>query len=180
MKLGSIRLLFMSAAALLVIGGPAIAQEMTAGLTPARMPSGYVAAMGQDYTPQVQGRGVDAVQNAVNRNAYVPDGPVDTWNPAALWERGGDCEDFAVAKIRELQAQGFKDLFFLVVKGKRTGQSHAVALVEAGGVWYVLDNQHTNKWPLRKFLDVWELQYVIDVDGKAAFQHPLLRVAHAD
>lgn len=171
--------LFAIAAGILVLGGPAIASEMIAGLKRIETPAQFVPAMAQDYTPHVRGRGIDAVQTAVNRNRYVEDGPADTWNPAAIWEKGGDCDDFALAKIRELQAQGFDGLFFAVMKGNRTGQHHAVALVEDGDEWFVLDNQHTNKWPLRRFLEVWSLEYVIDVDGRATYTIPD-QVAHAD
>jgi predicted transglutaminase-like cysteine proteinase len=80
---------------------------------------------------------VNATVNS--RIAFVHDaeqyGLADKWvvNPAK-----GDCEDFALTKIAELQAQGIPARLAICRDEK---PSHAVALVLDGGTTWVLDNR---------------------------------------
>lgn len=122
----------------------------------------YDQVMAQPYAPQVRGQGVEAVQLAVNANPYVADGAAMEWSPATLWTEGGDCEDYALAKILELKAQGNADSFFMVVTSKSGDLNHAVALVETPEGIDVLDNEQPRPVPLGTLLKEWRPIYVID------------------
>ena len=56
--------------------------------------------------------------------------------------RGGDCEDFAIAKYFTLLNLGVpeEDLGLLMVRDERSGKGHAVLLARYEGSDYVLDN----------------------------------------
>lgn len=89
-------------------------------------------------------RAAEAVNRAVNRrHAAISDrrrfGREDHW--AELGPRGGDCEDFALTKMRELLRAGVgsRDLRVATVLD-RDRQPHAVLVVTVGGAELVLDN----------------------------------------
>lgn len=87
---------------------------------------------------------VETVNRAVNRrHPAISDrrrfGREDHW--AELGPRGGDCEDFALTKMRELLRAGVasRDLRVATVLD-HDRQPHAVLVVTAGGTDLVLDN----------------------------------------
>lgn len=90
---------------------------------------------------------IAAVNDYVNRVRYREDrvnwGLRDYWAaPREFFARGGDCEDFAIAKYLSLKALGFpvEDLRILILWDSRRGLAHAVLAVEQDGRRLVLDN----------------------------------------
>ena len=88
------------------------------------------------------------VHEAVNREPYREDadqfGLEDKWqSPMAFALRGGDCEDFAIAKYFVLRLLGMpaSDLRIAVLTGLGGGEIHAVLLARVHGEWQVLDNR---------------------------------------
>ncbi len=70
-----------------------------------------------------------------------------------LWkeidEEGGDCEDFAIAKMQRLKAMGLPIeqmrlgvCFVEPSAGEKKDRYHAILLVDLEGTTYVLDNRH--------------------------------------
>jgi len=92
---------------------------------------------------------LEAINTFFNRFAYVNDsnnwGVKDYWNtPYELMARGGDCEDYAIAKYVSLKRLGMpeSDMRIMVVKDLAlNGLTHAVLEVKIEGVAYILDNQ---------------------------------------
>ncbi len=90
---------------------------------------------------------LDAVNQWANAKPYVEDWV--NWHVADYWEtpgefiaRGGDCEDFAIAKYFSLIRLGFapQDLRIVVVSDTRTGGFHAVLAARLDGTVLLLDN----------------------------------------
>lgn len=68
----------------------------------------------------------------------------DYWAvPAQLFERGGDCEDYAIAKYLSLRALGVaaERMRVVAVYDRKEREDHAVLLVSAGDETLVLDNK---------------------------------------
>lgn len=84
----------------------------------------------------------------INAATYVGEGG-DTWaTPVELMRRGGDCEDFAIAKYFLLIELGvaMSDLRLVAQRGP----DHMVLLVHArGDQWLVLDNLARDPQPYR-------------------------------
>lgn len=94
------------------------------------------------------------VNQRINATPFVTDrtnwSASDYWaSPREFAERGGDCEDFAVAKYFELRALGFSaDALRVVVVVDDVRQvRHAVLMVELAGEVMVLDNLYDNVMP---------------------------------
>ncbi len=90
---------------------------------------------------------LEAVNAAINRVKYRSDmagyGAVDYWaTPGEFFARGGDCEDYAIAKYLALRKLGWRaeNLRLAVVLDRRTRQPHAVLIARLDGAAYVLDN----------------------------------------
>lgn len=89
-----------------------------------------------------------AVNAYLNRIAYIEDrqnyGVTDYWaTPREFLVRGGDCEDFAIAKYASLRALGFSasQLRILVLQDETLKTPHAVLVVYVDGKVHMLDNQ---------------------------------------
>ncbi len=68
----------------------------------------------------------------------------DYWaTPLELMENGGDCEDFAIAKMLALQHLGVpsRSMRVVVVQDTAAGQAHAVLAVTRGEETVILDNK---------------------------------------
>jgi predicted transglutaminase-like cysteine proteinase len=68
----------------------------------------------------------------------------DFWAvPAQLFERGGDCEDYVIAKYVTLRALGYpaERLRVVVVYDRKRREDHAVLLVSGANETLVLDNK---------------------------------------
>lgn len=91
---------------------------------------------------------VRKVNTFVNETRYIQDkknwGRSDYWaTPVEFLERGGDCEDFAIAKYTALRALGVPEsrLRLAVVHDTLKDMPHAVLIVYGNGGAYILDNQ---------------------------------------
>lgn len=109
---------------------------------PAAWAGAFDRLRGTDAVAQIRG-----VNDAVNRVAYVEDGrnwgQPDRWSaPAEFFARGGDCEDFAIAKYAALRRLGFaaETLRIVVVQDERRDLAHAVLAVYQGDDILILDN----------------------------------------
>lgn len=91
---------------------------------------------------------LDAVNRWVNARPHVEDnanwGVPDYWEtPGEFLARGGDCEDFAIAKYFSLVRLGFplRDLRILIVSDSRSDSFHALLAVHQGDAVRILDDQ---------------------------------------
>ena len=91
---------------------------------------------------------LDAVNRFFNKAAYVSDrrnyGIGDYWaTPRQLLTRGGDCEDYAIAKYLALRELGVAtdDMRIVVLKDQENNVQHAILTVEDGDRILALDNQ---------------------------------------
>jgi predicted transglutaminase-like cysteine proteinase len=70
-------------------------------------------------------------------------GRIDVWtSPLVTLTRGGDCEDYAIAKFVALRRAGVAsdDLRIVIMRDVR-GEDHAVAAARLDGRWLTLDNR---------------------------------------
>ena len=113
----------------------------------------------QDLIERLRGaeatRQLTEVNRAVNRVRYRDDqdnwGRPDYWAaPGEFLGRGGDCEDFAIAKYLALRALGYgpDDLRLLILFDARRARAHAVLGVVLDGRVLVLDNLRGEILPL--------------------------------
>lgn len=89
-----------------------------------------------------------SVNNLMNQKRYVTDkanyGKNDYWaTPVEFFQRGGDCEDFAIAKYTALRALGVPDnrLRIAIVQDLQKNIPHAVLIVYTDQGPLLLDNQ---------------------------------------
>src|SRR6476661_5863112 len=71
-------------------------------------------------------------------------GRLDVWtSPLATLARGGDCEDYAIAKFVALRRAGIApdDLRIVIMRDTVRGEDHAVAAARLDGRWLMLDNR---------------------------------------
>jgi len=90
----------------------------------------------------------DAVNRFFNKATYVSDrrnyGAGDYWaTPQQLLTRGGDCEDYAIAKYLALRELGVAPglMRIVVLKDQENNVQHAILTVEDGDRILALDNQ---------------------------------------
>ena len=106
----------------------------------------------QDDVSRYQGRSIKemarGVNNLVNQNRYILDknnwGKSDYWaTPVEFLERGGDCEDFAIAKYAALRSLGVPEerMRVAIVQDTQKNIPHAVLVVYTNDGAYLLDNQ---------------------------------------
>ena len=111
-------------------------------------------------------------------------GQLDVWTPPlATLARGGDCEDYAIAKFVALRRAGIApdDLRIVIMRDTVRGEDHAVAAARLDGHWLTLDNRRmamVEDSDLRNYRPT----FVIDQDGvKRYVDAPLLAAAsHRD
>lgn len=99
----------------------------------------------QGKSQREQIEGVNAFMNDIT---YIEDSDnyskTDYWaTPLEFLSRGGDCEDFAIAKYASLRALGFStdQLRVAIVTDKIKNIPHAILIVYADDGTFVLDNQ---------------------------------------
>jgi predicted transglutaminase-like cysteine proteinase len=92
---------------------------------------------------------VAAVNDMMNKITYIEDknnyGTSDKWaTPLEFLARGGDCEDFAIAKFAFLRALGFSTdaMRIVIVQDKVKRIAHAILVVQTDEGRFVLDNQN--------------------------------------
>ncbi len=90
----------------------------------------------------------------VNRTAYISDadnwGVADYWaSPREFFAKGGDCEDYAIAKYLSLRALGFSsaNLRIAVLWDACAQESHAVLVYTKDNLSLVLDNRNDQLLP---------------------------------
>ena len=93
----------------------------------------------------------DKINDLVNESNYILDnknwGKSDYWaTPVEFLRRGGDCEDFAIAKYTALRALGVSEdrLRVMIVHDTVKNIPHAILVVYTDQGPYALDNQSTN------------------------------------
>jgi predicted transglutaminase-like cysteine proteinase len=107
----------------------------------------------QEKIRQLQGKPVseqiEAVNAFINKVPYVEDiqnyGVTDYWaTPIEFLTRGGDCEDFAIAKYASLRALGLsqQQLRIAIVQDEIRNIPHAILIVYSPSGNFVLDNQN--------------------------------------
>jgi len=91
----------------------------------------------------------DRVNGYINGQKYIIDnrnwGQSDYWaTPLEFFQRGGDCEDFAIAKYASLRALGVPEerLRIAIVHDLQKDIPHAVLVVYADSGALILDNQN--------------------------------------
>ncbi|MCE9507509.1 MAG: transglutaminase-like cysteine peptidase [Alphaproteobacteria bacterium] len=91
---------------------------------------------------------IEGVNAFFNRIDYIEDirnyGKTDYWaTPVEFLTRGGDCEDFAIAKYAALRALGFspQQLRVAIVMDEIRNIPHAILVVYSDAGDFVLDNQ---------------------------------------
>lgn len=92
---------------------------------------------------QPQWNQLNRVNSFINDFAYQSD-VHDTWStPLEFFDRRGDCEDYAIAKMVSLERLGFEPsrMRLLVVNDTLSRQTHAVLAVDMPDATYILDNQ---------------------------------------
>ena len=92
---------------------------------------------------------VERVNTFVNQTDYIVDsrnwGKSDYWStPVEFFQRGGDCEDFAIAKYASLRALGFPEnrMRVAIVHDIQKDIPHAVLIVYTDTGAKILDNQN--------------------------------------
>lgn len=126
---------------------------------------------------------LDAVNQWANAKPYVEDWV--NWQVGDYWEtpgefiaRGGDCEDFAIAKYFSLVRLGFpvRDLRIVVVSDIRTHGFHAALAVRLDGTVWLLDNLLPTAVPMES-----QPQYVpvYSLNGEGWWMHssPTIQLA---
>jgi predicted transglutaminase-like cysteine proteinase len=97
---------------------------------------------------------ITRANKVLNRQPYVLAGT--NWHDPTHWEtpfeflaKGGQCEDYAIAKFMALAASGVSgnDMRIAVVRDKISGLDHAITIVLLDGEALVLDNQTTDVEP---------------------------------
>ncbi len=91
---------------------------------------------------------VEKVNAMMNRVPYINDsknwGKSDYWaTPVEFMNKGGDCEDFAIAKYSSLRALGVPEdrMRIAIVKDMQKGIPHAILVVYTDSGPMILDNQ---------------------------------------
>ena len=91
------------------------------------------------------------VNSLMNAKRYVEDssnyGKTDYWaTPIEFYKKGGDCEDFAIAKYTALRALGVPDdrMRLAIVQDQQKNIPHAILIVYTDQGAMILDNQIKN------------------------------------
>jgi predicted transglutaminase-like cysteine proteinase len=122
---------------------------------------------------------VERVNDIFNRVPYVP--AEVNWHDVAYWEtpyeflmRGGQCQDYAIAKYRALLESGVseKELRFVVVHDNEVHLDHAITVVEVDGVSLALDNQMPMVVPAQSLQQRYRPYYALNDQGWWSYMAP--------
>lgn len=98
---------------------------------------------------------IEAVNSLVNRYPYTPSAA--NWSQPNYWEtpfefleKSGQCQDYAITKFMLLRAAGVPNelLRVVVLRDRRLGLDHAVAVAYVNGEALMLDNQIADVVPV--------------------------------
>ncbi|MGH6988474.1 MAG: transglutaminase-like cysteine peptidase [Stellaceae bacterium] len=118
------------------------------------------------------GARVALVNQFFNRRPYVP--AAANWGRPGYWEtpyeflaRGGQCQDFAIAKFLALLQSGVpeRDLRFVVVRDAVSGLDHAITVVDLPSGPVALDNQMPDATPLADLASRYQPYYALNDRG---------------
>jgi predicted transglutaminase-like cysteine proteinase len=127
---------------------------------------------------------VFAADAELNRVPYVS--AVANWGNPAYWEtpyeflsRGGQCQDYAIAKYLALAESGFPrgDLRFVVVRDMLQGLDHAITIADLDGDSLVLDNQSSQIVSESMARARYTPYYAIDTQGLHVYASAMRLVA---
>lgn len=118
---------------------------------------------------------VAAVNDYINKTTYIEDSQnynkSDYWaTPIEFFARGGDCEDFAIAKYASLRALGFSadKMRIAIVQDKIKNIPHAILIVYTDEGTFVLDNQDKRT---RSASDVNRYKPIFSINSKSWWLH---------
>jgi predicted transglutaminase-like cysteine proteinase len=121
-----------------------------------------------------------AVNREINRVRYRED--VDVWGeydywaaPGEFFARGGDCEDYAIAKYYSLRELGFSTakMRVVVLQDVRRARPHAVLVVDLAGQQFMLDNLSNAVVPWETALQ-YKPYYAVNEEAFWVFRKDLL------
>ena len=119
---------------------------------------------------------LSTVNGAVNRLPYIEDranyGVDDYWAaPDEFFARGGDCEDFAIAKYVLLRRAGVaaEAMRVVIVHDLALSAAHAILAVTLAGKTYILDNQDADVRPASAV--AWRYQPVYSINETGWWLH---------
>jgi predicted transglutaminase-like cysteine proteinase len=135
-----------------VLAGFAAEQHRMAGACAPGEREGCAPGEWQQLLDELRGLDIHAklerVNAAINRHPYIPS--LRNWGESNRWEtpfeffrRGGQCQDYAIAKYLLLRAAGVAagQLRLVVLRDMRLGLDHAVTAAYVDGTVLLLDNQ---------------------------------------
>jgi predicted transglutaminase-like cysteine proteinase len=118
---------------------------------------------------------IEAVNHYMNQIHFISDiknyGVQDYWaTPMEFLARGGDCEDYAIAKYVSLRALGFTkaELRLVIVNDKVMHAPHAMLAVYMNGQAKILDNQNPN---IENSAEITRYQPVYSISQIAWWRH---------
>lgn len=126
---------------------------------------------------------VEAANAAINRHPYVPSWV--NWHESNHWEtpfeflrKGGQCQDYAIAKYLLLRAAGVPEdrLRVVVVRDTKLGLDHAVTVAYVDGEALILDNLRQAVVPASSIRD-YQPYYSINEEGWWLHRGPNSRYA---
>ena len=127
---------------------------------------------------------VERVNDIFNRVPYVP--AEVNWHDVAYWEtpyeflaRGGQCQDYAIAKYLALLESGIaeKDLRFVVVHDNQVELDHAITVVDVDGVSLALDNQMATVVPAQSLQQRYSPYYALNDFGWWSYASYVAQIA---
>jgi len=116
-----------------------------------------------------------AVNDLMNNQRYISDNR--NWNKSDYWatpveffQRGGDCEDYAIAKYAALKALGIphNNMRIAIVDDLQKGIKHAILIVYTNDGAYVLDNQDKR---VRNIKDVKRYKPIFSINRNSWWLH---------
>lgn len=160
---------------------PACAPGVAAPCAPAEWRALVASLDGLDLRAKL-----DRVNAAINRHPYIPS--LVNWHESNHWEtpfeflrKGGQCQDYAIAKYLLLRASGVPaaSLRLVVLRDTHLGLDHAVTVAFVDGQALVLDNQQKTVMPVSS-LDYYRPYYSINEQGWWLHRGGNARYAAAD
>lgn len=161
------------AAALLLAGcnGTTTREAFLAGFEPSgQRIHGYDRAAAVPYRPRLASADLAHVNSAVNAVPYRHDPQREWIPPRDFWQRGGDCEDYALTKAAELKAAGRRGLWLAVLTDGPKGEAHAVLAADDGGEIVALDNQQPRPVSWQHIAAQYAPAYIIDIEGGGVYR----------
>lgn len=122
---------------------------------------------------------VERVNDVFNRVPYVP--AEVNWHDITYWEtpyefiaRGGQCQDYAIAKYMALLESGVAEsnLRFVVVHDDQVQLDHAITVVDVDGDLLALDNQMASVVPVESLERRYSPYYALNDQGWWSYMSP--------